>query len=245
VANEIRIRQNFIGGLVEDNPLTSGATTLTSAALAALVAIGSTEHAVIVLDPDGMSGEPEEVWVTAHTAGATTATIARAKGYPASTARAHDRDTPWVHTAVNTDFYGTPGGMGLIGQKTYNPTITDVGTTNATLTDIDATNLIVTFVAPPSGTVLIRLYAICFNSGSNYTYWGLRDGGSDVSGSKQRMVSATSEYFGRYIQKVTGLTPGTSYTYKWAQAAAAGTGTTRYGGDAGNAVMEVWAVNGA
>ena len=101
MANELRVRQNFLGGIIEDNPLTSGATTLTSAALAAMVAIGSTQHLAITLDPDGLYGEPEIVWVTAHTAAATTATILR--GQEGTTARAHYRDVRWSHGPTTRD----------------------------------------------------------------------------------------------------------------------------------------------
>lgn len=104
MSNEIRVRQNFLGGKVDDNPLTSGATTLTSSALAALVAIGSTQHAAITLDPDGLAGAPEIVYVTAHTASATTATILR--GQESTTARAHNQDIDWIHGATIKDFTG-------------------------------------------------------------------------------------------------------------------------------------------
>jgi hypothetical protein len=102
MAAELRVRVNGIGGLVEDNPLTSSATTLTSAGLAAVPVIGTTQHLAVVLDPDGQWGAPEIVYITAHTAGATTATIVRAK--EGTTARAHERDVPWVHGATANDF---------------------------------------------------------------------------------------------------------------------------------------------
>lgn len=102
MANEIRVRQNYLGGYIEDNPLLVGATTLTSASLAAMVAIGSTQHMPLTLDPDGLYGEPEVVYVTAHTATATTATILRAQ--ESSTARQHQQDVPWVHGPTADDF---------------------------------------------------------------------------------------------------------------------------------------------
>lgn len=104
MANYYRKRYNFIGGLVEDNPLSSGATTLTSAGLAAVGTLGTDEYMVVILDPDGVDGEPEIAYITAHTSAATTATISR--GLESSTARAHDRDTPWVHAATAQDFEG-------------------------------------------------------------------------------------------------------------------------------------------
>lgn len=104
MANELRVRQNFLGGLVEDNPLAIGATSMTSPGFGAMVAVGSTQHLPIVLDPDGVFGEPEIVYVTAHTAGTLTATIQRAR--EGTVARQHNRDTPWLHGGVISDIEG-------------------------------------------------------------------------------------------------------------------------------------------
>lgn len=102
MANELRIRQLALGGLVEDNPLTSGATTLTSAALAAVTGgVGSTKHLPIVLDPDGNDGAPEVIYVTALTDGADSATITRAQ--EGTAAREHVANTPWVHAPTLRD----------------------------------------------------------------------------------------------------------------------------------------------
>jgi hypothetical protein len=125
MANDKRLRAQAVGGLVEDNPLTISATTLTSAGLAALPAVGSTEQAAIMLDPDGAFGAPEVAYVTAHTAGATTATVVRAR--EGSTARQHDRDVPWVHGPTPWD---------------YSPALTKAGA----VTDADFVH------APPDGT---------------------------------------------------------------------------------------------
>lgn len=105
MANEIRTRTNFVGGLVEDAPLLVDATTLTSASLANLPVIDGTNHAALIIDPDGNDGNSEIVWITAHTASATTATILR--GQEGTTARQHTQDTPWVHTSTARDYEGT------------------------------------------------------------------------------------------------------------------------------------------
>lgn len=102
MANELRVRAGFAGGLVEDNPLSAAATTLSSAGLAAIPAISSTQHMAIILDPDGINGNPEIAYITGHVAAATTATILR--GQESTVARAHDRDTPWVHGPTVLDF---------------------------------------------------------------------------------------------------------------------------------------------
>jgi hypothetical protein len=102
MSNDLRVRQNFLSGVVDDNPLGSGATTLTSSALASLVAVGSTQHLAITLDPGATAGAPEIVYVTAHTASATTATILR--GREGTTARAHNQNVPWSHGPTIVDF---------------------------------------------------------------------------------------------------------------------------------------------
>lgn len=108
MANEARQHQDFLTGLIEDNPLGSGATTLNSASLAAIAGgVPSTHHLAITLDPDGLDGAPEIVWITAHTASATSATIARGK--EGTSARAHARDIPWVHSLTATDVIGQKG----------------------------------------------------------------------------------------------------------------------------------------
>jgi hypothetical protein len=133
MANEKRKRQIAIGGLVEDNPLTNSATTLTSAGLAAITGgIGSTEHMAIVLDPDGLEGAPEIAYLTAVTNGAISGTVAR--GQEGTTAREHLRDTPWVHATTLRD-------IERISRTKIRATGDKTTTSNGTFVDIDATNL--------------------------------------------------------------------------------------------------------
>lgn len=119
MANELRIRQLSIGGLVEDNPLLIGATTLTSASLAAISGgVSSSYHLAIVLDPDGLDGAPEVAYVTALTGGSGSATIAR--GQEGTTARAHAATTPWVHAATLRDVVTSARKTRVSGDITLN-----------------------------------------------------------------------------------------------------------------------------
>lgn len=97
-----RVRTNFTTGLVENNPLASGGTTLNSTGLSSLAAVSSPDVAIIVLDPEARSGAPEVVYVTAHASSATTATILRAQ--EGTTARQHILGTRWIHAPVKLDF---------------------------------------------------------------------------------------------------------------------------------------------
>lgn len=240
MANEKRLRALAVGGLVEDNPLTAVATTVNSAGLAALVAVASTEHAAIVFDPDGVFGAPEIAYVTAHAAAATSATIAR--GQEGTTARQHDRDVPWIHGPTVKDFDGAGGGSGLIGVTSYKPgSLTPVAAPGAGA-DVDATNLVLAATVPPSGKVLVSLSAHARSiTSANYYEWGIRVGAADVEYqgvgfefTQQQRVTA------RIL--LTGRTPGVAESYKWAHRTA-GASSIVYGGAAGAAVMEAWAVN--
>lgn len=92
-----RVRTDNVFGTVTDNPLTDSATTLNSAGLANLAAVSSAE-AIIILDPNRVSGAPEIVVVTAHTGSATSATIVR--GQFGTSAREHAAGTEWVHGPI-------------------------------------------------------------------------------------------------------------------------------------------------
>lgn len=102
MANEIRRRYNFKSGTITDNPLTNSATTMNSTNLAGLPAVGSTEYAVLVLDPAGTGNGPEVVYVTAHTGSATSATIVR--GREGTTAVQHSSNVTWIHVATAADY---------------------------------------------------------------------------------------------------------------------------------------------
>jgi hypothetical protein len=106
MANEIRMRQGGVGGLVEDNPLTAAATLLTSAGLAAVSGgVDSSHHLPLILDPDGNNGPPEIAYVASLTAGAgATGTTGLLRGQEGTTARQHDQDTPWLHGPTPRDY---------------------------------------------------------------------------------------------------------------------------------------------
>lgn len=93
MANEIRARFNLVSGTLS-GALTNVATSMSSAGLANLGVIDSTNHAAITI-------ENEIVWVTAHTGGATTATILR--GQEGTSAAAHSSAVAWQHGPTALD----------------------------------------------------------------------------------------------------------------------------------------------
>jgi hypothetical protein len=139
------------------------------------------------------------------------------------------------------------GGSALLGYDVN--TSGDETTSSATLADVDATNAAVTFTAPASGNVLVRLSASASPGGTANAFqtWGLREGGSDIAGgiaesiAVRCAVASTEQYTG--VTKVfvlTGISAG-SHTYKWSWAQSSGTGTMRANASS-PAVMEVWAL---
>ncbi|KKL93443.1 hypothetical protein LCGC14_1874620, partial [marine sediment metagenome] len=91
----VRIRSNFVSGVIDNNPLAIGGLTLNATELADLAVVASPDIAAIILDPTGGAGDPEIVHVTAHTGSATTATIVRAR--EGTVAREHLLSVSWVH----------------------------------------------------------------------------------------------------------------------------------------------------
>ncbi len=73
-----RVFQDLISGVTDADPGTSG-ISLSGPFLADLAVVAAPEFIALTLDPEKVFGDAEIVHVTAHTASATTATIARGK----------------------------------------------------------------------------------------------------------------------------------------------------------------------
>lgn len=119
MANEIRAKFNLVSGTLS-GALTNVATSMSSAGLANLGVIDTTNHAAIVI-------ENEIVWVTAHTSGATTATILRAQ--EGTAAAAHNSGVAWVHGPTALDENYLTAGAWL----SYTPTLTQSVTVTKTV----------------------------------------------------------------------------------------------------------------
>lgn len=96
-----RKRTNFVAGTLSAS-ITNVATTISGAGLAALPVIASPDYAILALDPDASAGAPELVKVTAHSSGATTATITRAQ--ESTSARAHASGVAFRQVVTSTDW---------------------------------------------------------------------------------------------------------------------------------------------
>lgn len=142
------------------------------------------------------------------------------------------------------------GARELLAWCSYNPaTNAVVNTVSAAGTDVDATNLVLpSFLAPASGAVLVNLTATGRgNPGDTNLFWCLREGSTEVTGSRAALNSlGSSDVRCVHTCIITGLTPGSAHVWKWGHAANYSTANahTSYGGaalvTAGPAVMEVW-----
>lgn len=140
-----------------------------------------------------------------------------------------------------------PGG--LLAYVKYAPgSETIKTTTSTTFADVDASNLVVTFTVPSTGKVLVRVTAYRdLSNTAQYYLWGLREGSSDIASSVAQATRNSEAGMATIL--ITGLTPGTSTTWKLSHAVTGGaTGRTIYHDGAvdathhyGPAIMEVWA----
>ena len=102
-----RLRFSSLSGVL-DADIDGSNVTLSSPDFADLPAVASPDYLPLILDPDRAAGAPEIVYVTAHTAAATTVTVTRgreqAHGAPAG--RSHDSGTTWNHGPTAGEFIG-------------------------------------------------------------------------------------------------------------------------------------------
>jgi hypothetical protein len=131
----------------------------------------------------------------------------------------------------------------LLAITAYNPTATDTTISTTTQADLDATNVKVTFTAPASGNVLVRLECKAYAEASTARLgWGLRESTTDLAGPLDVLADATTgpEIVITRSFYLTGVSAG-SHTYKWAVVRTNANCHMRYGGAYGQIIMEVWA----
>lgn len=137
---------------------------------------------------------------------------------------------------------------GLLG---YYQSVQGADFTTASITpayvDVDTTNIKVTFVTPPSGKVLVVYNFAGYGNTSNLLV-GVREGLVDVAASGVAFNGG-----GNFINSstihlpITGLTPGSSHTYKMSYASGGGGGNVTIFGSTNAGLgpsMYIWAVPG-
>ncbi len=140
-------------------------------------------------------------------------------------------------------------GGGLLASAYYNPsggTVTK--TASATLTAMDTTNLRATFTAPASGNVIVKGFVGRLNPNNCNPHLGVLDGSTTIGTCIQAAANASLKP-AECVFKVTGLTPGNTYSYDLAiattnQTTAAtfqyGFTTSNLADGTGPAIIEVW-----
>lgn len=119
-------------------------------------------------------------------------------------------DTEWVAQS------GGGGGAALLAYVTRTAASgQSYQTTSTSPVDVDATNMAVTFT-PTSAAVWVVLEASALGTGGYFNHWSLRQGTTNVPNSEQLATSIGNLGRWRTTARIAGLTPGASYTYKWA-----------------------------
>ncbi len=141
--------------------------------------------------------------------------------------------------------HAMPGLPGLLAVK-YNTTGGNKTTTSATQADIDATNAAVTFTAPASGNILVRIsIEINLSGGVQNAFLGLRESTTNlVNGTTgtfaMQGIAAASEEQVVWTAYLTSVSAG-SHTYKAAFSVNGSITMTVRQAAASPLVMEVWA----
>jgi hypothetical protein len=144
----------------------------------------------------------------------------------------------------------SPSAPGLLARAQYAPSSsTTFSTTSTSPEAISSEHLAVSFVAPPSGDVLIRLEAMIENeTAGDKVAWMLLDSESKQHGPAGIASPSNTNGIRSLTILVTGLSHGTTYTYDWAWAVSAGKGimvvqavVSPWTNAASPATIEVWA----
>ncbi len=225
MANEKRLRTNLAAGALSAS-LSNSDTTMSSAGLADLGVVDSTNHAAVILflaDGAGRITSKEIVWVTAHTAAATTATISR--GQEGTTGIAWASSATWVHAPTSSD---------IPIPVTYTvPTATAV--TNTTLASY-ATPITVTVTVLVGQVVDVEAQLDATCSGDNVVYWGLRRNPSTVLAKSIFYTAGAGTRPQNASPRWTDTSPGSgSVTYELLGASSGGT-LTAYPSDGSTSI---------
>ncbi len=150
------------------------------------------------------------------------------------------------------EIYDTPG---LLAWTNYDPSTADTSkliSANIAITALDTTNLRLTFVCPSSGNVQVRLRGTASGTTGATANWtfGVLDGATvrgrirGAGGYWDTATSsvATSQWAHEGVFLVTGLTPGTSYTWDAAYGvdSTQASGALKWGGPNNTTQDDAW-----
>jgi lysophospholipase L1-like esterase len=154
---------------------------------------------------------------------------------------------PYFNFMFGEEHYSLTG-ENMLALTAYDPPTMGGYTTTTTLAEMDTAHLSVSFIAPESGRVLVRLTAQAYLTGyDGNLVWGLRSGQSVVGVPCQVTGHQPTNEVNTFSRPfpISGLIPGTEYTLAWCAMHSNAAWVNRWGGGVlgcGAAVMEVWAV---
>jgi len=154
---------------------------------------------------------------------------------------------------METGFYGFPGGAVppgagggssiVLAVRAYaSGSDTSISSSSTIFTDVDATNQAVTFIAPASGNVLVRVSGVfTTNNFTNNVYIDLREGSTDLTGTSRVLSVGSGVYVGSSFSFYLSGISGGSHTYKLGFKGGASTNAlVTTGPNLGQTVYEVW-----
>lgn len=109
----------------------------------------------------------------------------------------------------------------------------------ASWTGATASMFDLTFVVPQSGKVLIQASAMVAGVSNIQLHFGLSDTVSAITPTISRMTNTSVTVRAHYAKKLTGLTPGATYTVRLQVSVNSGTGNVYAGGTTGG--VQFWA----
>lgn len=109
----------------------------------------------------------------------------------------------------------------------------------ASWTGVVATTFDLTFIVPPSGKVLIQASAMVAGLSNIQLCFGLSDTSAAIVPTMSRMTNSSVTTRCHYAKKLTGLTPGATYTVRLQTGNNSGTGNVYAGGTTGG--VSFWA----
>jgi hypothetical protein len=132
---------------------------------------------------------------------------------------------------------------GLLTVVSFTPT-SSYSITSTSFVDVDAANLAVTIIAPASGQVLIEVDCAGAILAAANAWFCLREGTTNIG--SQLVTSANNATIGLHASfLVSGLTPGSSHTYKLGAMVASSTLDIWGGAGSGTVTMKVWSTGSA
>jgi hypothetical protein len=138
---------------------------------------------------------------------------------------------------------GPGGGGGALAVVSYaSSSDSIIASPSTSFTDVDATHLAVTFEAPSSGNVVVRVTGILYTQGdADYGYFDLREGGADISGTS-RALSIAVQVLSTLAWYLTGLAGGShTLTLGFRTGASSTAAKLQLGPTYGAVTFEVWA----